>query len=335
MDGEGAAVRLRPGAAHFRVVELPAYEPCGAGEHLYVEVEKENLTTEALASALARACGRRPRDVGYAGRKDRHAVARQWFSVHFGREEALARVELPRGARLEVLRASRHRNKLRPGHLRGNRFDLGLSGLDGEPAARAFRARIAERLERGVPNRFGAQRFGSGGENLRVARAWAEGAPPAGGVRFRKLVASAAQSAVFNAVLDARERLGLLRELREGDVALTPRGAPYLFPGRSPRESARASGPLPGRKMLRPADPVLAEEREWSAPAGVDWSWFERGAVFDSPGGRRALLVDFLAEPELRGEGPDARLVFALPPGGYATEVLARLGVELPASRAG
>ncbi|MCE2390663.1 MAG: tRNA pseudouridine(13) synthase TruD, partial [Proteobacteria bacterium] len=222
----------------------------------------------------------------------------------------------PRGARLEILRASRHRNKLRLGHLRGNRFELGLAGLDDAPAAHTFRARIDKRLAAGVPNRFGAQRFGIGGVNLRVARAWAGGdplravewaldprgrwrrgmqGPPgsgsgpqrrlrealarrpddaagalrAGGARFRRLLASAAQSAVFNAVLDARERLGLLRTPRAGDVALTPRGGPYVFPGRSPRELARTSGPLPGRKKLRPEPAVLAQQREWSAPAGI------------------------------------------------------------------
>ena len=378
--GGGDGVRLRPGAEHFRVAEVPAYELCGEGEHLYVEVEKENLTTEALASALARACGRPPRDVGFAGRKDRHAVASQWFSVHFGREEALADLELPRAARLEVLRTSRHRNKLRLGHLRGNRFDLGLDGLDGAETSDRFRSRVQSRLERGVPNRFGDQRFGIGRVNLRIARTWAEGDPAravewsldprgrwrmgaelpsglgsdphrrlraalarrpedaagalrAGGARFRRLIASAAQSAVFNAVLEARERLGLLRTLRTGDVALTPRGAPYVFPGRSPSELARASGPLPGRKMLRPETGVLAGEQAWSAPSGVDWSWFERGAVFDSPGERRALLIDFIAGPELHGSGADARLTFTLPRGNYATEVLLDFGVGLPPQR--
>ena len=73
--------RLEPGAASFRVTELPAYEPCGAGEHLWIEIEKEDLTTDAVVDALAAACGRAPRDVGFAGRKDRHGVTRQWFST--------------------------------------------------------------------------------------------------------------------------------------------------------------------------------------------------------------------------------------------------------------
>jgi tRNA pseudouridine13 synthase len=82
--GTLVAVRLAPGSDNFRVAELPAYAPCGSGEHLYVEVEKEGLTTDVVARALARACGVPERAVGYAGRKDRHAVARQWFSIHRG-----------------------------------------------------------------------------------------------------------------------------------------------------------------------------------------------------------------------------------------------------------
>ena len=65
---------LIPGSAHFQVIEEPAYLPSGSGEHLYVDIEKEGLTTDQVAEALAKACGKRDRDIGYAGRKDRHAV---------------------------------------------------------------------------------------------------------------------------------------------------------------------------------------------------------------------------------------------------------------------
>ena len=83
-------LQLLPGAKHFQVIEEPAYLPNGSGEHLYVDIEKESLTTDQVAEALAKACGKKERDVGYGGRKDRHAVTRQWFSVHFGDEAKLA-----------------------------------------------------------------------------------------------------------------------------------------------------------------------------------------------------------------------------------------------------
>jgi tRNA pseudouridine13 synthase len=121
-------MRLRAGAANFSVDELPAYEPSGSGEHLYVRVEKRELNTDDVADALARATGRSQREIGYAGRKDRIAIARQWFSVQLGDEAALAKLDVPG---LEVLEVSRHRNKLRLGHLRGNRFRLGFGRRHG------------------------------------------------------------------------------------------------------------------------------------------------------------------------------------------------------------
>ncbi|MFI5317402.1 MAG: tRNA pseudouridine(13) synthase TruD, partial [Myxococcota bacterium] len=121
-------MRLLPGAAHFQVTELPAYEPSGAGEHLYVLVEKEGVNSDDVGEALVRATGRERRDVGYAGRKDRAAIARQWFSVRLADETSLARLAAPAGGRIDVLQVARHRNKLRLGHLHGNRFRLGLAG---------------------------------------------------------------------------------------------------------------------------------------------------------------------------------------------------------------
>ena len=104
--------RLVPGSTHFQVIEEPQYAASGAGEHLYVEIEKEGYTTDLLAEALAKTCGKRGVDIGYAGRKDRHAVTRQWFSIHFGDEKKLLGLadHLPANGRVEVKTISRHAN---------------------------------------------------------------------------------------------------------------------------------------------------------------------------------------------------------------------------------
>jgi tRNA pseudouridine13 synthase len=384
----GPLGRLLPGAAHFHVVEEPAYAPSGAGEHLYVEIEKESLTSDEVGTALARACGVRGVDVGCAGRKDRHAITRQWFSVRGGREEQLTALDgaFAKG-RVAVLTVSRHANKIRAGHLKGNRFRLGL----GEVAdADALRAALAQLAAQGIANRFGPQRFGFGGVNLRIAAAWGAGrhdeaaalvVDPSGGwkpgeplpgrFRFgpegrvvaglkrglapeaalggaedlRKLIASAAQAAVFNTVLDARRAAGLLHRLRTGDIASTRDGIPFLVAEADLAEvnaraapgvlDAIATAPLPGTWRLRPADAVLAEERAWSAAAGMDWAWFGEGAAFESPGGRRPLLVAFRSEPTVSSDGPITWLDFALPAGAFATEVLLQAGVQLPTDRSG
>lgn len=380
--------RLLPGPAHFIVEEEPAYLPEGTGEHLYVHIEKEGLTTEAVAEALAKTCGKHHRDVGYAGRKDRHAITRQWFSLHFGKEEQLVGLaDHVRNGRATVLSSSRHRNKLRLGHLAGNRFRLGLADLD-EATVRAG----LERLVRdGIRHRFGPQRFGINGATLRIARAWGSGnleaavaavidpsdtwrwgepAPEgwrgggegrvlgavrqgatarsalhAGGDQLRKLVASAAQSAVFNAILDARAAAGLLHVLRAGDIGCTLKGAPFVLAESDVADvnqraapgvlDVRATAPLPGDLRLRPTPERDAEERAWSAATGVDWAWFERGGLLESPGERRPLLALFRAPPELERDGDLWRLSLSLPSGCYATEVLDQLGIAVPVDRRG
>jgi tRNA pseudouridine13 synthase len=381
-------MRLLPGSRHFHVVEVPAYAPGGAGEHLYVEIEKEGLNTDDVALALSRACGVKAMAVGFAGRKDRHAITRQWFSVLGGQEAQLAQLptDLPKG-RMTVLSASRHGNKLRVGHLRGNRFRLGLADVRDPQALLATLQALART---GIANRFGPQRFGLGGVNLRIARLWGGGdlaaaaaliVDPAGGWRaglplptrfrlgpegqvvgalkrglapeaalgragdLRKLIASAAQAAVFNAVLDARAASGLTHRLRAGDLASLANGAPFCVaeadladvnaraePGRL---EVLATGPLPGTWRLAPGEAVQAEERAWSADAGMRWEWFQANGAFESPGGRRPLVVPFLEPPAVETADGITWASFALPAGAFATEVLGQCGIALPENRAG
>jgi tRNA pseudouridine13 synthase len=165
----------------------------------------------------------------------------------------------------------------------------------------------------------------------------------AAGPRFAKLVASAAQSAVFNAVVDARRQAGLLHRLREGDVARRREGGVFrCLPEDLERLNARAApgvlevaptGPLPGTDVYAPSAAVAAEERAWSASTGVDWGAFADGGALASPGDRRALVVPFLEAPELEPDADALWLRFALPAGSYATEVLTQLGVAVPARR--
>jgi tRNA pseudouridine13 synthase len=380
-------LQLLPGAKNFQVIEEPAYLPNGSGEHLYVDIEKESLTTDQVAEALAKACGKKERDVGYGGRKDRHAVTRQWFSVHFGDEAKLATLaeRLPNG-RVHVHGVSRHANKLRMGHLAGNRFVLGLGG-----DTSGLAEKLARLAHEGIRNRYGPQRFGINGSTLEIAKAWGAGnaeavvariidpsgawkwgdALPSGyrhgpeghalgalrrgddaakalkvaGDPLRKLAASAAQSAVFNAILDAREAGGLLHKFRLGDMGCTNRGAPFLVEADALDETNRraaagvldafTTAPMPGTSRMKPSPEVDAQERQWSAHTGVDWSWFADGGTLESPGERRPLLVPFRAAPDLRVDGDTTWVSFALPSGSYATAVLEQVGVTIPDDRRG
>src|SRR5215510_8181947 len=129
-------LKFVPSPDTFVVEEVPAYEPSGEGEHTFLWIEKRGLTTIDAVKKLARLLGVDGRDVGYAGLKDRNAVTRQWISVPRLEPERALQLDEPD---LRVLEARRHGNKLRTGHLRGNRFEVVVTvaaGAEGELSAR-------------------------------------------------------------------------------------------------------------------------------------------------------------------------------------------------------
>jgi tRNA pseudouridine13 synthase len=331
----------------FVVEEIPAYAPCGEGEHTFVRVEKRGRTTEAVARELARAAGVRPGDVGYAGRKDRFAVTTQWLSVpRLPPDEALA-LDLE-GAR--VLEAVPHRAKLRTGHLRGNRFAITLHGVDADAAACAGE-RLATLAHEGMANRFGRQRFGREGDNAERGLALLRGASGRGrgasgprvDRREARFLLSALQAAVFNEAL-ARRTLAL-GALEAGDVAVVHASGGLFVVEDPAREAPRAerfeisaTGPIFGTRAgsRDPAPRGAPAERETAAAAalGVDLAApirLPRGLRL--PGGRRALRVR-PGEASARHDAGRLRLVFTLPPGSYATVLLDALSGEGDAAAA-
>jgi tRNA pseudouridine13 synthase len=163
-DEEGIGGRLKVRAEDFIVEEIPLYEPGGEGEHLYLHVEKTDVSHAELMSCLRRQFGVTDRAIGYAGMKDKRAVTRQWVSVHLPEEPPTLEID---HSRVRILSARRHRNKLRRGHLRGNRFAIRVRNVAPEKAPTA--RRILVRLEEiGAPGYFGSQRFGYRGNNHRL-----------------------------------------------------------------------------------------------------------------------------------------------------------------------
>ncbi len=165
LPGIGGFIKQRN--EDFEVEELPLYEASGSGTHTYLLVEKVGMTTPQVADAIARHLGVRPRDVGYAGLKDAHAVTRQFFSVEHVDAERLPSLG---GHGWRVLRVGRHANKLRTGHLRGNRFIIKVRDLI-RPDPVVAEAIVEVLTTRGVPNYFDAQRFGARGDNAAIGLA--------------------------------------------------------------------------------------------------------------------------------------------------------------------
>jgi tRNA pseudouridine13 synthase len=168
LPGVGGVIKSRP--EDFLVEELPLYEASGSGSHTYALIEKTGIGTREALDRLARALNVARRDIGLAGLKDAQAVARQWISLEHVPPERLDNLSL---AGVQVLQATRHTNKLKPGHLRGNRFVIRLRRftLPLTEAARIAGETLAILSRRGVPNYFGPQRFGNHQDNHLLGKA--------------------------------------------------------------------------------------------------------------------------------------------------------------------
>jgi tRNA pseudouridine13 synthase len=167
LDLPGAGARFKARPEDFQVEELPAYEACGEGDHVFFEIEKVGLSTHEAVQRVARALGVAPRAIGYAGLKDAQAVTRQMLSVEHVEPSVVEALEFEK---IRVVSARLHRNKLRVGHLAGNRFVIRLRDCAEHTAERAS-AVLGVLARRGVPNYFGPQRFGARGDSWRVGRA--------------------------------------------------------------------------------------------------------------------------------------------------------------------
>ncbi len=321
---EGPWIRAQP--EDFVVEEVALVEPEGTGEHCYLWVEKRGRNTEGVARELAALAGVAAREVGFAGRKDRQAVTRQWFSVP--RVEPSQAQDWSLDSAL-VLKAARGSRRLRLGELAGNRFELRIRQVAKEVAAAAAE-RLAELERRGVPNRFGAQRFGRGGGNVAKGAALLCGERVAGDLRHRRFMVAALQAAVFNEVLDLRP--WPYDEVVEGDLAVVHRsGRLFLADGEDDYESRvrdfeiSSTGPLFGPKMRSAAGAVAELEVQALKNLGLSGSGdltLPKGIRLY--GERRPLRLRVQgAEHSLEAE--DLWLRFELPPGAYATVVLEEL----------
>ncbi|WP_136248171.1 tRNA pseudouridine(13) synthase TruD [Halomonas borealis] len=311
----------------FRVEEQLGFAPEGQGEHLWLWLEKRDLTTSLVARRLAKACEVTQRDVGFAGMKDRHAVTRQWFSVHLPGREAPGDLEarladLP----LTLLEVIRHPRKLKRGVHAANRFRLRVTG---EALSDPHLAeRWAWLCHHGVANYFGPQRFGADGRNLHhasrvLARGWRKRDDRDG------MLLSAARSYLFNEQLAARIVEGDWSTPLPGEAVILD-GSSSLFVAESLDDSLREraarldlhpSGVLWGQGDSLALDEARAREQAQGAAHPELCAGLERAGVKTA---RRALRLRLQAPCLEPGEG-EAWFSFALPRGAFATAVLREL----------
>jgi tRNA pseudouridine13 synthase len=317
-------------AEDFVVDEIPCYPPSGEGEHLLVTVRKRDLSTPEAVSRLCAALGVDARSAGWAGMKDRRAITTQTVSVPFPSGRSPADALAVQTADLAVTAAVRHRHKIKPGHLEGNRFsivlrDIPVSDID----------QVAVDLVRigrlGAPNAFGPQRFGRSGDNPERALAWLSGREPGPRDRGqRRLLFSALQSHLFNLVLARRIADGTWDRPLRGDL-LKKHQSGGLFVCTDPTEDARRAaafelsptGPIFGPKMRWPEGMPAEIERSVLAEATDAANPFERHSGLGD-GSRRSfrLLARELRVERVGNDPTSLRVDFVLPKGGYATTLL-------------
>lgn len=287
----------------FQVEEELGYVPSGSGEHVFLHVCKRGENTAWVAGKIAELAKVNVTDVGYCGRKDRHAVTAQWFSVYLPKapepDWALLNTES-----IQLLSTTRHQTKLRRGEHQQNNFVIRLREVQTEDRI-LLQQKIDTIFTQGVPNYFGEQRFGIGGNNLQEAEAILVGGKRYRDKQKRGLMLSAARSYLFNQVLAARVLANNWASQLEGEV------------------SSRASGPLWGRGRPLVSDALL--ELEQNALAG--WAAWCDGLEHAGLSQERRALQLVPRNARWIWDDNDLILSFSLDAGEFATAILHEFAV--------
>jgi tRNA pseudouridine13 synthase len=308
----------------FHVEEQLSFEPSDSGPHWLLRVEKRTANTRWVAAEIARLAGVPAGDVGYAGLKDRHAVAVQWFSVpNRAAMSAESWIEV-RTAEFKVLEARANLRKLRRGALSGNRFRIRLRNVTWS------REQLDSKLDalraHGAPNYFGPQRFGRDGYNLERVAAWVQSGVAPRGRAERSFALSAARSLMFNAVLARRVEAGDWSQLAPGDLASLDGSGSHFSVTAVDDELRRRlsvfdvhpSGPLWGRGLPASEGQALQHELDVSREfAAVGELLAAEGLTQE----RRALRCAIRGLSSQR-DASTLTLSFALGRGQFATAVL-------------
>lgn len=318
--------RIRCVPEDFIVEELPAFEASGEGEHLLLSIRKRGMNTAFCAERIAHWAGVDVREVSFAGMKDRHALTTQRFSVRLPKKTA-PDTGLLNSDECQVLEAVWHNRKLARGALAGNRFTLMLRDLSGgrAPIEQALQAIAAQ----GVPNYFGEQRFGMEQANVGKALGMFEGRRVERSKR--SIYLSAARSFLFNQVLAWRVEQGSWNNPVPGEVWMLEGSKSIFGPepltddiiARCAAKDIHPTGPLWGTGALRSRDAVQVLELRLAEEQAELCRGLEKAELHQE---RRALrLVPKNLAWRFESDGV-LELRFELPPGAYATSVLAELG---------
>lgn len=305
----------------FQVKEKLSFEPEGEGEHLFVLVRRESMTTAEVLRRIAKAAKVQQRNVSFSGTKDKHAVIDQWFSIWLpGKEFDWTELEQ---VQLTVLQATRHRKKLKRGSHKYNNFTITLREVDGDQAV--IEQRLIDIRDKGFENRFGPQRFGIDNSNLKRADSITHINEL--GRQERSFTLSAIRSKLFNEVLERRlQKFGNLK-LQEGDIAMFSDGNTQFLVDtldetivmRERADEIVSSGPLWGLGGSSAVGVIEGLEKSVAAKFGHYCSLLDQAKMVSD---RRALMV-YIRSFTWQWCDDNLQLQFELPKSAYATSLLA------------
>lgn len=331
----------------FVVEEIPLYPLSGSGEHLILKVRKKNLSTPELLNIFSKNLGIKRAEIGYAGLKDKSALTIQYISIH---KKFATQIERFEHENIKILDSALHANKLKLGHLAGNKFYICVKKVTPTNALKI--KQVCETLaKQGMPNYFGEQRFGKNGDNFLQGKAFLKGKLNLRNKKIAKFLISAYQSHLFNEWLKKRiEFCQILRfspeyaakryeisqcelktlqkqahffKILRGDV-LSAIPASKLFFAESELDSATLfsaqklapTGILYGKKVLRAKDLALKFEEGFYDEI-LDSELGDRRSAWVFPQNLRFIYKKESAQGEFH---------FTLPKGAYATIFLEILG---------
>lgn len=331
-----AQAKVKAHAKDFQVIENLGFDFSGEGEHFLVKIRKEGENTAYVANELAKACGVLSKNVSWAGLKDRHAVTEQWLSVHLpkvGGEFDIVEFEAQHPA-VKILETARHNKKLRPGDLVGNAFVIRLVDVTNIDDVEA---RLEKIQSLGVPNYFGAQRFGREGNNLSEARRWGRDNVRTRNQNQRSLYLSTARSWIFNHILSHRIEENCFNQLIDGDIVQSINNEPQMVDSSNldvlqqqlGKKAIQLTAALAGDNTL----PTTGKAQDLEKP------------ILDSEPDLMKLICGNRMRHDRRSvalyaenmvwevEGSDVVVSFTLPSGSFATSVLREVVNEIEIER--
>lgn len=338
---------FKQSARDFVVDEIPLYEFSGVGEHIILHVRKKDMTTWQMVEAIAKYLNIASKEIGYAGLKDKNALTKQYISIHKSHEERLKSFEHDA---IKILSTTRHANKIKLGHLKGNRFFIRLKKVNPTDALKIKEA-LKEIEQEGMPNYFGYQRFGNDGDNYKMGEEILLGHRKEKNRKLRKMYINAYQSHLFNLWLSRRLEISTLvnnfevKELENllnmsatelahlkkqpqkfkllsGDTMMHyPHGRLFTLDvsediERFTHKDISPTGLLAGKRVKKSEDVALSIEKEYAPALEID-------------GARRyAWVFPFDFDSEYKEDKAWFEMHFSLPKGAYATVLIEEIAKQ-------